>query len=32
MSRADGLPIVSHGESTGGTLRIAKCGNAGCQQ
>ncbi|MET0554093.1 MAG: hypothetical protein ABW221_13710 [Vicinamibacteria bacterium] len=29
---ADGLPIVSHGESTGGTLRIAKCGNAGCQQ
>jgi hypothetical protein len=29
---ADGLPIVSHGDSTGGTLRIAKCGNAGCQQ
>jgi len=28
----DGLPIVSHSESTGGTLRIVKCGNAGCQQ
>ena len=28
----DGLPIVSHGDSTGGTLRIVKCGNAGCQQ
>jgi hypothetical protein len=28
----DGLPIVSHGESTGSTLRIVKCGNAGCQQ
>jgi hypothetical protein len=27
---ADGLPIVAYYDLTGGTLRVAKCGTAGC--
>jgi hypothetical protein len=28
---SDGLPLISHGDGTGGTLRVVKCGNAACQ-
>lgn len=28
---SDGLPIISHHDSTNGALRIVKCGNAACQ-
>jgi hypothetical protein len=27
---SDGLPIISHGDTTAGTLRVTKCGNAFC--
>ena len=26
----DGLPIISHGDATAGTLRVTHCGNAAC--
>lgn len=28
---ADGLPIISHRDSTAGALKVAKCGTATCQ-
>jgi hypothetical protein len=30
IGAADGLPVISHRDSTAGALRVTKCGNAAC--